>query len=193
MAQLGIVAAVKKHAGGGCVLSVAPSRPIDARRGDSIAVNGVCLTVADAGDSLAFEVVPETLARTNLGGLGNGDMVNIETSLRAGEQIGGHLVYGHIDATTIVLGVHREGQGARLRCVTPRELALLIVEKGSVALDGVSLTVATIGEGEFEVALIPETLERTTLGRIEAGSVLNLEADPIARYVAHQLRGVEKQ
>ena len=188
MAQLGIVAAVKKHAGGGCMLSVAPSRPIDARRGDSIAVNGVCLTVTDVNDSLTFEVVPETLARTNLGGLGNGDMVNIETSLRAGDQIGGHLVYGLIDATTIVLSLHPEGHGARLRCVTPRELTPLIAEKGAVALDGVSLTVAALDGARLTVALIPATRESTTLGDAAVGRRLNVEVDILAKHLERLVR-----
>lgn len=160
-----------------------------ARRGDSIAVNGVCLTVVGEGDRLVFDVVPETASRTNLGELRANDRVNLEPSLRAGDPIGGHLVYGHVDATTVVLSKAKEGDGARMWCVTPPELAPLIAEKGSVALEGVSLTVAAVREGEFAVALIPETLAMTTLGDVEEGSTLNLEADPIARYVVHALRG----
>lgn len=166
---------------------MADPQSIKAKRGDSIAVNGVCLTALDVGPLVTFDVVPETLARTNLGDLMPGDAVNLETSLRVGDEIGGHLVYGHIDATTVILGRHREGQGYRIWCVTPLLLEPLIAEKGSIALDGVSLTVAEAAAGEFAVALIPETLERTTLGRKDTGSVLNLEADPIARYVAHVL------
>jgi riboflavin synthase len=131
--------------------------------------------------------VPETLARSNLGDLQAGDAVNLEASLRAGNEIGGHLVYGHVDATTVVLGKHPEGSGFRLWCVTPANLAPLIAEKGYIALDGVSLTVAALAEGEFAVALVPETIKRTTLGRKETGSALNLEVDPIARYVVHAL------
>jgi riboflavin synthase len=156
--------------------------------GSSIAVNGACLTVSAVdGTRIAFDVVPETLSRTNLGDLQAGDLVNLESSLRIGDELGGHLVYGHVDATTVVLGKHAEGQGCRIWCVTPAALAPLIAEKGYVTLDGVSLTVAAVEEGQFAVALIPETLARTTLGKKDAGSALNLEADPIARYVAHVL------
>jgi len=173
-------------------LSIEPVLPIDGiRPGASIAVNGVCLTVVDAGGLLTFEVVAESLSRTNLGELLQGDDVNLESSLRVGDEIGGHFVYGHIDATTIVLAKREEGLGCRMWCTTPPALEPLIAEKGSIALDGVSLTVAQIAQGEFAVALIPETLSHTTLGRKDAGSTLNLEADPIARYVAHIMaRGV---
>ena len=151
-------------------------------------MNGVCLTVVDDGDPLVFDVVPETVSRTNLGELRSNDSVNLEASLRAGDPIGGHLVYGHVDATTVVLSKVKEGDGARMWCVTPPELAQLIAEKGSVALEGVSLTVAAVREGEFAVALIPETLAKTTLGDVEEGSSLNLETDPIARYAVHALK-----
>jgi riboflavin synthase alpha subunit len=181
------VSEAERLSGGGITLAIATAVPIDVRRGDSVAVNGVCLTVVKPGPTLTFDVVPETLSRTNLGDVRVGDPVNLETSLRLGDEIGGHLVYGHVDATTIVLGKQREGSGYRVWCVTPPSHESLIAEKGCIALDGVSLTVATVKEGEFAVALVPETLEKTTLGRKDAGSVLNFEADPIARYVAHIL------
>jgi riboflavin synthase len=168
-------------------LSVNAGHAVHAKPGDSIAINGVCLTAVEAGHVLKFDVVPETLSRTNLGELVSGDSVNLEASLRVGDELGGHLVYGHVDATTVVLGKQSEGSGYRIWCVTPPTYDALIAEKGSVALDGVSLTVASVSEGEFAVALIPETLKRTTLGRKDSGSVLNFEADPIARYVAHAL------
>jgi riboflavin synthase len=189
IAHRSTVADAKRLANGGLKLSIRKPVGLAAKRGDSIAVNGVCLTVVDEGDPLAFDVVPETVSRTNLGELRENDGVNLEASLRAGDPIGGHLVYGHVDATTVVLSKAREGDGARMWCVTPPELAQLIAEKGSVALEGVSLTVAAVREGEFAVALIPETLAKTTLGDVEEGSSLNLEADPIARYVVHALRG----
>ena len=183
----GIVREATPLAEGGMRLNIdAPDAP-DVHGGDSVAVNGVCLTVTASGAGLAFDVVPETLGRTNLGDLRAGDAVNVEASLRAGDPLGGHLVYGHVDATTVVLGKHREGAGARIWCVTPPALRAYIAEKGSIALDGVSLTIASVRSGEFSVALIPETLERTTLGGKDAGSVLNIEADPIARYVVHAL------
>ena len=173
---------------GGLRLSIKRPDKFAASRGDSISINGVCLTVVDDADPLACDVVPETLSRSNLGELRSNDLVNLEASLRAGDPIGGHLVYGHVDATTVVISKTKEGEGVRLWCVTPLGFEALIAEKGSVALEGVSLTVAAVREGEFAVALIPETLAKTTLGTIEEGSTLNLEADPIARYVVHALR-----
>ncbi|HEY7994339.1 MAG: riboflavin synthase [Candidatus Eremiobacterales bacterium] len=189
IAHRSTVVDAKHLAGGGLKLSIKKPAGLSAKRGDSLAVNGVCLTVVDEGDPLAFDVVPETASRTNLGELRENDGVNLEASLRVGDPIGGHLVYGHVDATTVVLSKAKEGEGARMWCVTPPELGQLIAEKGSVALEGVSLTVAAVREGEFAVALIPETLVQTTLGDVEEGSSLNLEADPIARYVVNALRG----
>lgn len=130
--------------------------------------------------------MPETLARTNLGKLVPGDVVNLEPSLRVGDALGGHLVYGHVDATTTIQKKIPEGPGFRVWCSTPPAAEPMIVAKGYVALDGVSLTVAEVGQDRrsFAVALIPETLKRTTLGKAEEGAVLNLEVDPVARYVA---------
>lgn len=156
--------------------------------GDSIAINGVCLTVKkQKGKELIFDVIPETLSRSNLGQLKAGEPVNLEPSLRLGDQVGGHMVYGHVDDTTAIVRKVREGQGYRLWCETPSGLQRLIVEKGYVSLDGVSLTVAEAGGSDFAVALIPETLKRTTLGRKGVGLSLNIEVDPVARYVAAQL------
>jgi len=157
--------------------------------GDSVAVNGVCLTMAAHNSTvLDFDVIPETLARSNLGELTAGAHVNLELSLKVGERLDGHLVYGHIDATTIIVRIEPEGQGVRMWCAIPPALAPLVCEKGYVALDGISLTVAAVEEAGFAVALIPETLKRTTLGRKRTGDVLNIEADPVARYVAAVLR-----
>jgi riboflavin synthase len=156
---------------------------------DSIAVDGVCLTATHIdGKTIAFDVIPETLARTTLGLRVRGDDVNIEYSLRVGDRMGGHFVYGHVDASASVLERTREGQGERVRIERPAQLATAIVEKGYVAVDGVSLTVAAVGEGWLEIALIPETLERTTLGRRPVASRVNLEVDPLARYVAEALK-----
>jgi riboflavin synthase len=155
---------------------------------DSIAVDGVCLTAtAVDGDLIAFDLVPETLSRSTLGDRGRGDRVNVEYSLKLGDRIGGHFVYGHVDATARVLARAPEGQGERARIELPAPLRGMIAIKGFVAVDGVSLTVAQTGEGWFEIALIPETLARTTLGDRPAGTRVNLEADPLARY-AHQGR-----
>jgi riboflavin synthase len=150
---------------------------------DSVAIDGVCLTVTSVnGDELSFDVVPETLARSTLGDRAPGDAVNVEYALRVGDRVGGHFVYGHVDAAGRVLGRTPEGQGERVRIETPPLIAGLIARKGFVAVDGVSLTVASSGPGSFEVALIPETLARTTLGSRPVGSRVNLEADPLARY-----------
>jgi len=151
---------------------------------DSIAVDGVCLTATRIdGERIWFDVVPETLERSTLGALRAGDAVNLEYSLRVGDRMGGHFVYGHVDATAAVLARTPEGQGERVRLERPRALAPMIAEKAFIAIDGVSLTVAAIGEDWFEIALIPETLARTTLGSRPAGSRVNLEVDPLARYV----------
>jgi riboflavin synthase len=156
---------------------------------DSIAVDGVCLTATKVdGKIVAFDVIPETLARTTLGDRNEGDVVNVEYSLRVGDRMGGHFVYGHVDATAEVLARTPEGQGERVRIERPAQLAPMIAEKAFIAIDGVSLTVAAVGEGWFEIALIPETLERTTLGRRPAGSRVNLEVDPLARYVVEALK-----
>lgn len=150
---------------------------------DSIAIDGVCLTAKSIdGDDVAFDVVPETLARSTLGERGAGELVNVEYALRLGERIGGHLVYGHVDAAASVLMRVPEGQGERIRIEAPDSIAAMIAPKGFIAVDGVSLTVAAAQPGWFEVALIPETLARTTLGSRPVGSHVNLEIDPLARY-----------
>jgi riboflavin synthase len=161
---------------------------IGSQDGDSIAINGVCLTVKQHNGTVVFDVIPETLARTNLGSLTKSDLVNVEPSLRVGDLVGGHMIYGHVDATCTIVRKEKEGQGYRLWCKTPSTLRSLIVEKGYVSLDGASLTVAQVKRDQFAVALIPETLKRTTLGRKGAGASLNIEVDPVARYVAAQLQ-----
>lgn len=150
---------------------------------DSIAISGVCLTATRIeGDVVAFDVVPETLARSTLRYLEPGDVVNVEYALRIGDRIGGHLVYGHVDASAHILSVAGEGQGKRMRIERPVALAWALVEKAFVAVDGASLTVAAAGPDWFEIALIPETLGRTTLGLRGAGDRVNVEIDPVARY-----------
>ncbi|MGZ3504544.1 MAG: riboflavin synthase [Vulcanimicrobiaceae bacterium] len=152
---------------------------------DSIAVNGVCLTATGVNHNVIdFDVVPETLARSNLGALREGELVNIEYSLRLGDRMGGHFVYGHVDATGTILSRVAEGQGERLRIEVPANLAPMVCEKAFVSVDGVSVTVAATGPGWFELALIPETLKRTTLGRRSVGDRVNLEVDPLARYAS---------
>jgi riboflavin synthase len=151
----------------------------DAELGDSVAIAGVCLTVTERHNgSLAFDVVPETLSRTTLGGLGAGDRVNVEPALRAGDPLGGHMVQGHVD------GIGRlRGRGELTWFDAPEEIVRYCVEKGSIAVDGTSLTVAATDERGFAVALIPHTLEATTLGALEPGDGVNLEVDVFAKYV----------
>lgn len=150
---------------------------------DSIAVNGVCLTATSIdGARITFDVIPETLERSSLHALEAGERVNLEYSLRIGDRVGGHFVYGHVDATAAVLKRTPEGRGERIRIERPRSLAPMIVEKAYVAVDGVSLTVATTGEDWFELATIPETLARTTIGDRPERSLVNVEVDPLARY-----------
>jgi riboflavin synthase len=181
----GAVASVDGDAQRGLTLVVeAPAAIADGvALGDSVAVNGVCLTVvAHDARTMRFDVVPETVARTGFDALRAGDMVNVELSLRLGDRLGGHLVYGHVDANASILGKEREGQGFRLSIVLPDALAPYIAEKGYVAVDGVSLTVASVTADHFTVALIPETARRTTLGAKGPGDRVNLEIDPVARY-----------
>ena len=158
--------------------------------GDSVSIGGVCLTVVAVEDSrLAFDAVPETLRRTSLGALVAGAGVNLEPALGAGEPMGGHVVQGHVDGTGEVTAVSDDGFASRVEVRVGPELARYVVEHGSVALDGVSLTVARLADDGFEVSLIPETLERTTLSTLEPGSRLNVEVDVIARYAERLLQG----
>jgi len=157
--------------------------------GASVAVNGVCLTVVErTTDGLRFEVGPETLSRTSLGRLRPRAGVNLERPLRFGGPLGGHLVLGHVDQVGTTERVTRVESTARVRIVLPGpELAALLIPQGSVAVDGVSLTVAALDGSAFEVMLIPHTLAATTLGRLEAGQPVNIEADVIGKYVARAL------
>jgi riboflavin synthase alpha subunit len=158
--------------------------------GDSVAVAGVCLTVAERGDD-AFEAdaINQTLSLTTLGDLRPRDPVNLEPALRAGEPLGGHLVQGHVDGVATVTEVREDGASRRVRVELPAELRRYVAPRGSIALDGVSLTVAEVHEEVAEVALIPETLARTTLGRLERGSRLNVEVDLVARHLERLVQG----
>jgi riboflavin synthase len=172
---------------GGARLTLRPRalRVDDLALGESVACSGACLTVVERGGGLvSFDAVPETLARTTLGGWGPGTKVNLERALALGDRLGGHLVQGHVDAVGEVLRRAPEGQGVRLAISLPAAIAALVAEKGSIAVDGVSLTVAAVTRDRFEIALIPETLARTTLGDAGPGTKVNLEADVIARHVA---------
>jgi riboflavin synthase len=152
--------------------------------GDSIAVNGVCLTATErANGSFTADVMPETLRLTSLEPLGEGDEVNLELPLRAGDRLGGHVMQGHVDGTGTVESVREDGFSRVVRIAAPAELLRYIVHKGSIAVDGVSLTVSGVDDSGFEVSLIPETLERTTLGAADQGRTVNLEVDVLAKYV----------
>ncbi len=152
--------------------------------GDSVAVNGVCLTAVEPdGDGFSADVMEETLRRSSLGPLGTGDAVNLELPLRAGDRLGGHIVQGHVDGTGEVDSVREEGLSRVVRIAAPDELLRYVVEKGSIAVEGVSLTVSAVDGDAFEVSLIPETLERTTLGAAAPGRTVNLEVDVLAKYV----------
>jgi len=156
--------------------------------GDSIAVNGVCLTVVDAvAGQIAFDVVTESLDRSNLGSLEAGSQVNLERPMAAGGRFDGHVVQGHVDGRGTVVSRTSEGDADRLRVELPSDLARYVVEKGSITVDGVSLTVTAIGEDWFEFVLIPHTLDVTTLGKRGIGEHVNLEVDVIAKYVERLL------
>lgn len=156
---------------------------------DSISVAGACLTVVGRDDrSFTSEVVPETLSRTTLGGLTRGSHVNLEPAATPETALGGHFVQGHVDATAKLQARSAEGDGARLRFALPKTLGRYVVLKGFITLDGVSLTVARLGKTFFEIALIPHTAERTTLGSLRPGDAVNVEVDVIAKYVERIVR-----
>jgi riboflavin synthase len=156
--------------------------------GESLAVNGCCLTITSTdGDSACFDLLGETLARTNLGGLASGARVNLERALRADGRFGGHFVQGHIDTTTEVLSAETKGADLNLIIALPEAGARYLIEKGSIAVNGVSLTVASLGEDRFGLWIIPHTLQETNLGDLRAGSPVNLEYDMLAKYAERQL------
>lgn len=172
--------------GGALRLTVAaPELLTDAAVGESVSVNGVCLTVTTTGPRGArFDVVPETVRRTTLKALRPGDRVNLERALRPTDRFGGHFVQGHVDAVGTVRSLERAGAGYVLEVDAPREVTDFLVDKGSVAISGVSLTVVRVDADGFSVALIPHTLSVTTLGLLKPGAAVNLEADIIGKYVA---------
>ena len=170
--------------GDGVRLEVETPLAAELSHGDSIAVNGVCLTAVEPdGRRFRADVMSETLRRSSLGPLGEGDSVNVELALRASDRLGGHMVQGHVDGTGTVESVTEEGFARVVRIACDPALLRYVVEKGSIAVDGVSLTVASVDESGFAVSLIPETLERTTLGDAAPGRLVNLEVDVLAKYV----------
>jgi riboflavin synthase len=187
---LGTVRAVEREPAGSR-LEVETSLAEELSEGDSIAVNGVCLTAVSVADgAFRADVMAETLRRSSLGPLEAGEQVNLELPLRAEDRLGGHFVQGHVDGTGKVESATIEGFASVVRIAAEPELLRYVVEKGSIAVDGVSLTVAEIDDEGFSVSLIPETLERTTLGRAAPGRVVNLEVDVLAKYVEKLTQGV---
>jgi riboflavin synthase len=174
----------------GARLRVRTGLAMEIGAGDSIAVDGVCLTAAARGDAgFGAEVMNQTIQTTTLGSLERGDRVNLELAVRAGERLGGHLVQGHVDGVANIAAAREDGFALRIDVDLPPELRRYVVERGSVALDGVSLTVAALTERGFEVSLVPETRERTTLGEAASGRWLNVEVDMVARYVERLVSG----
>ncbi len=175
---------------GGVQLKVESSKVIeDSKVGDSICVNGVCLTVVEVkGSSLTFFLSPETLKRSSLYLLKVGDFVNLERALKLSDRLGGHILQGHVDTTTKITSIKREGEGFRFTFALPRNFAHLLVEKGSVGIDGISLTVASISYSSFSVAVIPHTYENTNLKLKRTGDLVNLEFDIIGKYVERMLK-----
>ena len=182
--ELGVVVSAEEASGGRALVVRAPTTAAAAAAGSSVAVNGCCLTATSiTGEDLAFHAVPETIARTTLGALGPDDRVNVEPALHAGDELGGHYVQGHVDAVGRIQSVEAEGEGLRVFVEAPDDVLRYCVEKGSIAIDGVSLTVAELSPDAFAVALVPHTLGATTLAALRPGQPVNLEADVLAKYV----------
>jgi riboflavin synthase len=182
--DLGKVAEVRETADG---VRLAVESPLagELKDGDSIAVNGVCLTAVGlcAGERFGADVMAETLRRSSLGQVEPGSAVNLELPLRAADRLGGHVVQGHVDGVGVVAGAREEGFARVVTIEAGAETLKYVVEKGSIAVDGISLTVARVDDTSFDVSLIPETIERTTLGAAEPGTTVNLEVDVLAKYV----------
>lgn len=189
IADVGGIAGLERGSGG-VRLSVASTLGAELEPGASVAVAGVCLTAASADEGgFAADVMNQTLRVSTLGGLELGDRVNLEPALRTSDRLGGHIVQGHVDGVGEVAGVEADGFATRLRIALPEELRPLTAEHGSIAVDGVSLTVAALTAEGVELSLIPETLERTTLAGLGPGDGVNVEVDVLARYAQRLLQG----
>jgi riboflavin synthase len=183
VSDLGTVRALERSTDG-TRMTIATPLAAELAPGDSIAVNGVCLTATElAPDAFSADVIAETLQRSSLGELADGARVNLELPVRAADRLGGHVVQGHVDGVGVVEEVRRDEAGTRVTLVLDPALLRYVVEKGSIALDGVSLTVAAVDERTLTVALIPETLVRTTFGATEVGTRVNVEVDVLAKHV----------
>ncbi len=186
--HIGTVQSVRTTPDGSRLALLAPGPAVELGEGDSVAVNGACLTkVAGTGEGFEVDVSPESLRKTNLGGLKQGDAVNLELSMRLGDRLGGHMVTGHVDGVGRLARRKPEGESEMVTIEAPEEVMRYIVSKGSVAIDGISLTVAARKEGGFEVAIIPHTARKTTLLTKKPGDPVNLEADLIGKYVERLL------
>ena len=191
--ELGTVVSTEAVGAGRSLVVRAAETAARASVGDSVAVSGCCLTATRLdGDRISFAAVPETIARTTLGRLQADDRVNVESAVRAGEPLGGHYVQGHIDGVGRVQSVEAEGDGLRVFVEAPDEVLRYCVEKGSVTVDGVSLTVAELADDAFAVALVPHTLEATTLSELAPGREVNIEVDVLAKYVERLLRARDR-
>ena len=187
--EVGRVVSVRGDENGVRLEIEAPATAGTVAVGDSIAIDGCCLTAVAVTDGrIAFEAVPETLVRTGLGGLDAGDPVNVEPALRAGEPLGGHYVQGHVDGRGHIRATDPEGDGRRVWIEADPAVLRYVVEKGSIAVDGTSLTVAEVDGDAFAVALVPHTLAQTTLGGLAPGDEVNLETDVLAKYVERLLK-----
>lgn len=184
----GIIKGVRRSAGG-FRIEIEPREEINALRiGDSIAVDGVCLTVAEKKDGIVLDVAPETLKRSTLKYIRTGDAVNLELPLTPQSPLGGHIVQGHVDCVGKIVSKRKEGDGERITIELPAEYSKFVVEKGSIAIDGMSLTVAKKLRNRIEIAIIPHTLKNTNISLKRAGSYVNIEIDIIARYIYNFLR-----
>ena len=185
---LGRVAAVDRDEAGARITIETPLVG-ELRAGDSIAINGVCLTAVSLNNgSFEADAMNETLTRSSLGDLAAGATVNLELPLRATDRLGGHVVQGHVDGVGVIAEVAPDGFSRRVRIEAPNELLRYVIEKGSIAVDGVSLTVTAVDDSSVTVSLIPETLQRTNLGRIRTGARVNVEVDVLAKYVEKLIR-----
>lgn len=181
--DVGTVESLDTDASGAC-LRISTSLTADIEPGDSVAVNGACLTATTVdGNGFATEAMNQTLEVTSLAGLEVGSRVNLELAMKASDRLGGHIVQGHVDGVGEVVSIEADGFAKRLRVALDHDLLRYAIDKGSITLDGVSLTVAELGEDWLEVSLIPETLERTSLGEASPGHKLNIECDVIAKHV----------
>jgi riboflavin synthase len=188
IADLGEIADVARSCDG-VVLTVRTALAGELSEGDSVAVNGVCLTAtAIAGGAFSAEVMNETLRLSSLAEAGTGSPVNLELAMRASDRFGGHVVQGHVDGVGRIAAVAPDGFARRVEIEAPDEVLRYVVHKGSITVDGISLTVAALGERSFTVSLIPETLERTNLGSAAPGTIVNLEVDVLAKYVERLIR-----